>query len=87
MTHTYRQTRASLILRYGWPSREDPRYKDLEAQSWDDIRRVLLEFINAWMTSAHAHITNLEEALKIRAGEEWWLEEGIENVAAFLDSI
>jgi hypothetical protein len=87
MTHTYRDTRASLVRRYHWPAREDPRYKDLEAQSWDEIRRVLLGFIGAWMTVEHAHITNLEEVLKDRAGVKWWNDEAIGVVEEFLNSI
>ena len=87
MIHTYRETRAALIRRYHWPAREDPRYKDLEAQSWDDIRRVLLEFIDAWMTTAHVHSVGFEGILAAQAGPEWWKDEAVRAVEEFLSGI
>lgn len=76
MTNTYRASWTALVDRYEWPEPEDSRFAEKMAQGWDEIRRIMLEYIAAWMEAVHVHAVYLDATLAARAGVEWWKEDG-----------
>jgi hypothetical protein len=87
VTHLYRDSWFSLVGHYEWPPLDDPRFDELTVQGWDDIHRILLGYIEAWMKTAHIYALDLEATLTAKAGSVWWREDTIEAVSSFLSLI
>lgn len=50
------------------------------------MRRILLEYIAAWIEEAHVYAVDLVTN-DTRSGTEWYRESGAEAVGAWLDSL
>ena len=87
MKHIYRETWTILVSSYHWPKDEDPRAEALSAQGWDEIRRILLGYIEVWMLAAHIFTLDLEATLTAKVGSTWWSEDSVEAVLSFLGSL